>query len=143
MSLLQRVERAQQGADNPSAVASLPVEPAAPPKPVQAPSRDALLRDIKVRLQAEAMRAFDALRDVAGAADARSKVEGIVDRVIDAHGFVVTRDERLRLIEEVADNLTGFGPLEPLLRDETITEVMVNGPRHIYIERGGKDRARR
>jgi pilus assembly protein CpaF len=34
--------------------------------------------------------------------------------------------------------LTGLGPLEPLLRDETITEIMVNGPRHVYIERGGK-----
>jgi len=38
----------------------------------------------------------------------------------------------------MADDLTGLGPLEPLLRDETITEVMVNGPKHIYIERGGK-----
>ena len=96
------------------------------------------MRDVRIRLQAEVIRAFDALRDVAGAADARIKVQGIVDRVIDANGFVVSRDERLHLIEEVADNLTGFGPLEPLLHDETITEVMVNGPRHIYVERGGK-----
>ena len=57
---------------------------------------------------------------------------------IAAQGFAVTRDERERLVEELIDEVTGFGPLEPLLSDETITEVMVNGPNHIYIERGGK-----
>ena len=138
MTLLQRVARAQQGADIPNAGTTVPVEPAAPPKPARVPAREELLREVRVRLQEEVIRAFDALREVSGAADARSKVEGIFDRVIDVHGFAVTRDERLRLIEEVADDLTGFGPLEPLLRDETITEVMVNGPSHIYIERGGK-----
>ena len=138
MSLLQRVERAQHGSDSPSAVAALPVEPAAPPKPAQAASRDALLREIKVRLQAEAVRAFDALRDSSNPADARTKLEGIVDRVIAVHGFVVTREERLRLLEETTDDFTGLGPLEPFLRDESITEVMVNGPTHVYIERGGK-----
>jgi pilus assembly protein CpaF len=75
---------------------------------------------------------------VSDAAEARGKVEAIVERVVNEHGFTVTRHERLRLIEEMADDLTGLGPLEPLLRDETITEVMVNGPKHIYIERGGK-----
>ncbi len=138
MSLLQRVERAQHGADIPNTGALVPVGPGAPPKPAPGPAREELLREIRVRLQDEVIRAFDALREVSGAADARSKVEGIFDRVIDVYGFAVTRDERLRLIEEVADDLTGFGPLEPLLRDETITEVMVNGPGHIYIERNGK-----
>jgi pilus assembly protein CpaF len=140
MSLLQRVERAQQGAGTPSGTGALvPVmPPAAPPSPTRAPARDDLLRDIKVRLQDEAMKVFDALVDVTDPAEARAKVETILDRVIDAHKFSVTREERLRLIEEVADDVTGFGPLEPFLRDETITEVMVNGPRHIYIERGGK-----
>ena len=38
----------------------------------------------------------------------------------------------------MVQEITGFGPLEPLLNDETITEVMVNGPEHIYIERAGK-----
>jgi pilus assembly protein CpaF len=68
----------------------------------------------------------------------RDKVAEIVDRAITGQGFVVTRDERLRLIEEVTNDLTGFGPIEPFLKDETITEVMVNGPDHVYIERRGK-----
>ena len=44
----------------------------------------------------------------------------------------------MRLVQEMINEVTGFGPLEPLLHDETITEVMVNGPDHIYIERAGK-----
>src|SRR5450830_485784 len=138
MSLLQRVERAQHGADIPNAGALVPVGPGAPPKPAPSPAREELLRDIRVRLLDELIRAFDALREVPGAADARSKIEGTVDRAIDAHGFIVTRDERLRLIDAMADDLTGLGPLEPLLSDETITEIMVNGPSHVYIERNGK-----
>ena len=142
MSLLQRVERAQQGVASPKAGTTagtmVPVGPAEPPKPARVPAREEALREIRVSLQDEAIRAFDALREASSAAESRSKVEAIFDRVIDAHGFAVTRDERLRLIEEVADDLTGLGPLEALLRDETITEVMVNGPSHIYIERGGK-----
>ncbi len=58
--------------------------------------------------------------------------------MIGANSFAVTRDERLRLVEEMIHEITGFGPLEPLLNDPTITEVMVNGPNHIYIERAGK-----
>jgi pilus assembly protein CpaF len=137
MSLLQRVARAQRGADIPNAVIAVPVEPAARSTPAQDPAREALLREIRIRLQDEVVSVLDTLRDVSGA-DATSKIEGIVDRAITARGFAVTRDERLRLIEEMADDFTGLGPLEPLLRDETITEVMVNGPRQIYIERGGK-----
>jgi pilus assembly protein CpaF len=138
MSLLQRVERAQHGADIPDAVAPVPAGPGAPPKPAPSPARAELLREIRVRLLDELIKAFDALREVPGAADARSKIEGTVDRAIDVHGFIVTREERLRLIDEMADDLTGLGPLEPLLRDETITEIMVNGPSHVYIERNGK-----
>jgi pilus assembly protein CpaF len=58
--------------------------------------------------------------------------------MIGEQNFAVTRLERERLVDEMANDVTGFGPIEPLLHDETITEVMVNGPRHVYIERHGK-----
>ncbi len=137
MSLLQRVERVQQGTDVPNAGAGVPVAPPAP-KAAGVPGREELLRDIRIRLQEEVISAFDSLLDVSKATDLRSKVEVIVDRTMGLHGFAVTRDERLRLIEEMVDEIAGLGPLELLLHDETITEVMVNGPTHIYIERGGK-----
>jgi pilus assembly protein CpaF len=154
MSLLRRVEKAQQAAGNAGARALVPVTPAAtpalptpptPPTPSRMPrppqqaftSRDDLLTSIRHQLQGEVIRAFDSLLDVSPA-DVRGKSEGIVERVVEEGGFAVTRLERSRLVDEMVNDVTGFGPLEPLLKDETITEVMVNGPSHVYIERSGK-----
>jgi pilus assembly protein CpaF len=138
MSLLQRVERAQQATETPNAAALVPVMAPPPPQTAaQVSGREDLLRTIRLHLQAEVISAFDTLLD-AKVTDVRTKIEGIVDRTIALHGFAVTRVERLRLIDEMANDVTGFGPLEPLLHDETITEIMVNGPSHIYIERNGK-----
>jgi pilus assembly protein CpaF len=50
----------------------------------------------------------------------------------------LTREERRQIIREITDDILGYGPLEPLLRDDTITEVMVNGYDRVYIERLGK-----
>ncbi|MBI3749989.1 MAG: CpaF family protein, partial [Chloroflexi bacterium] len=96
-----------------------------------------MLRGIRLRLVEETIGAFDPKLDVKNAADVRAKIEGIVDRVLAVNEFAVTRDERIRLVEEMIDEVTGLGPLEPLLMDDSITEVMVNGPDHVYIERGG------
>jgi len=137
MSLMQRVERAQQGADNPSAIAIVPVSNVVLTTSSRAPEREELLRNVRLRLQEEIVGAFDTLVD-ATPAEARSRIETLVDRVMVAQGFVVTRDERLRLILEMVNDVTGLGPLEPLLNDDSITEIMVNGPSQIYIERGGK-----
>ena len=62
----------------------------------------------------------------------------MVDRVIGLSGYAVTRDERLRFVEDMVAGIQGLGPIEAFLKDETITEVMVNGPDQIYIERAGK-----
>jgi pilus assembly protein CpaF len=139
MSLLQRVQRAQQAAAGADASAVVPVAPPPPPppNPALAQNREQYLREIRARLQQEVIVASATLRDIS-TDQIRGRMEGIVDRIIDEHGFAVTRDERLRLIEELVDDVTGLGPLEPLLVDPSITEVMVNGPRQVYIERGGK-----
>jgi pilus assembly protein CpaF len=50
----------------------------------------------------------------------------------------LTRDERRQLVREITDDILGYGPLEPFLRDDSVTEVMVNGGERIYIERSGK-----
>jgi pilus assembly protein CpaF len=139
MSLLRRVERAQQvlaGSGSGELVPVMAPPPVLPPQP-RTPAREALLRDLRHRLVQEIINAFDTLLDDQ-VVDVRTKIEGIVDRTIATHGFAVTRDERTRLVDEMADDVTGFGPLEPLLHDDTVTEVMVNGPTHVYIERAGK-----
>jgi pilus assembly protein CpaF len=53
-------------------------------------------------------------------------------------GTPLTRDERRLLVRQLTDDILGYGPLEPLLADESITEVMVNGYDRVYVERGGK-----
>jgi pilus assembly protein CpaF len=50
----------------------------------------------------------------------------------------LTREERRQITREIADDILGYGPLEPFLRDDTVTEVMVNAHDRIFIERGGK-----
>jgi pilus assembly protein CpaF len=157
MSLLQRVERAQQAA---AAAANPAAKPTAPPTPTppgaipppnalvpvlpppertppRAPAREDLLHEIRVVMQLEVVGAFDALVD-APPNEVRGRIEKIFDEVVTKHGFAVTRIERERLVEEMINDVTGLGPIEPLLHDESITEVMVNGPDHIYIERAGK-----
>ncbi|MBQ7705757.1 MAG: CpaF family protein [Selenomonadaceae bacterium] len=50
----------------------------------------------------------------------------------------LTRGERFQLIDDICDELLGLGPLEPLLKDEKITEIMINGPKDIFVEQKGK-----
>ncbi len=50
----------------------------------------------------------------------------------------LTREERRQLVREITDDILGYGPLEPFLRDDTVTEIMVNGHDKVYIERAGK-----
>jgi hypothetical protein len=112
--------------------------PASTPRnPAHNAARENLLRDIRLRLRAEAARDSHSL-SAAAPADIRGLIEAMVDRVIGQTGYAVTRDERLSLVDLMVAEIVGFGPLEPLLKDETITEIMVNGPGHIYIERNGK-----
>ncbi len=146
MSLLQRVEKAQRGAD--TAVEAVAEEPATapeitapkgpPPRVARTPAREALLTEIRGLVQVEVIGAFESLLEATDPREVRGTLAGMIDRIVTKHAFAVTRDERLSLIDEVVHEVTGLGPLEPLLADETITEVMVNGPNNIFIERGGK-----
>src|SRR6195952_4559719 len=61
-----------------------------------------------------------------------------VDEAIALDKTPLTRQERAQVAREITDDILGYGPLEPFLRDETITEIMVNGSSNIYIERRGK-----
>src|SRR5262245_9120024 len=61
-----------------------------------------------------------------------------VEQELTAERTPLTRDEHSRLVKEITDDILGYGPLEPLLADDSVTEVMVNGYDHIYIERAGK-----
>jgi pilus assembly protein CpaF len=66
------------------------------------------------------------------------RVEEITDQVMNQEGKFASRAERQKIIEDILDEIIGLGPLEPLLKDPDITEIMVNSPTNIYIEREGK-----
>lgn len=66
------------------------------------------------------------------------KVRATLQEVLALEETPLTVTDRARLAQEIADDILGYGPLEPFLRDPEITEVMVNGPTNIYIERSGR-----
>jgi pilus assembly protein CpaF len=152
MSLLKRIESARPGSTSPGAPGAgpgspggnLPAIPGGPPTPPitprltsQAPVRESF-RDVKFRIQSRVIQDLDPKLDLSNQVEVRRQIEEIFGKVIDEEGLALTRAERVRMLEQITDEIIGLGPLEPLLRDESITEVMVNGPRQVYIERSGK-----
>ncbi|WP_318208965.1 MULTISPECIES: CpaF family protein [unclassified Streptomyces] len=72
------------------------------------------------------------------AAERRARLERVLGHIISREGPVLSTAERAQLIRRVVDEALGLGVLEPLLEDASITEIMVNGPDQIFIERAGR-----
>lgn len=68
----------------------------------------------------------------------RREIRLVVEHLSDAEDTLLNRSERERLVEEVLDETFGLGPLELLLKDPTISDILINGPKNIYCERRGK-----
>src|SRR5919112_519380 len=66
------------------------------------------------------------------------KVRDMLQRALEEEETPLPRQERQRLVSEIADDVLGFGPIAPMLRDPTVTEIMVNAPDVIYVEREGR-----
>jgi pilus assembly protein CpaF len=103
----------------------------------QVPQRESF-RDTKFRIQQRVIQDLDPKLDLSNQIEVRRQIEELFGKVADEEGLALTRAERVRMLEQITDEILGLGPLEPLLRDETITEVMVNGPQQVYIEREGR-----
>jgi pilus assembly protein CpaF len=66
------------------------------------------------------------------------EIGAALDRVLASDGHPLPQNARLRIIREVYDEVRGYGPIEPLIEDATLTEIMVNGPKQVYAERDGQ-----
>jgi pilus assembly protein CpaF len=66
------------------------------------------------------------------------QLEGLVSELLVEHRLQLNRPEQDDLVYRIVNDMMGLGPLEPLLEDEAITDIMINGPKQIYVERGGK-----
>ena len=149
MSLLRRIEGQRPAGQQPAA----PAAPGAPPPPLGstppkaptegplsqtvAPARD-VNRDVRLRLQTKIINNLDPRLDLSDVKAVRTNIEEMFNKFLDEDGTAITRVERQKMLESIFDEILGFGPIQPLLNDDTITEVMVNGPFRVYLERKGK-----
>ena len=133
MSLLRRIEQEKQSSTQQQAaqMSEMQVRRRA------APSRDAYM-DLKTRIQNKLIAEMDPTMDVTQTDTVRKTIEELYDNILAEEARVLSRAERQRLFEQVVSEILGLGPLEPLIADPTVTEIMVNGAKNIYVERGGK-----
>ena len=69
---------------------------------------------------------------------ASTKVTQAITEILNEEGRLLTDTDRVRLVEEIKNELLGLGPLEPLLWDDDVSDILVNGPNQVYVERQGK-----
>jgi pilus assembly protein CpaF len=135
VSLLKRIEQSQD------------------PKAQQQPSKFEELRrkrmtpgvtgrdagsDLKNRIQQRLIAELDPSMDVTQSAEMRATIQEMFETMLQEEQIVLTRNEKRQLFEQIVSEILGYGPLEQYLSVEGITEIMVNGPRSIYLERAGK-----
>lgn len=106
--------------------------------PTQRRDEDNSQSDLRTRVQMRLINELDPKLDLTNTAKVRQQVEEIFNSILDSENIVLARSERARLFESIAADIIGFGPLQELLNDTDITEIMVNGPKRIYVEKRGK-----
>jgi pilus assembly protein CpaF len=92
---------------------------------------------IRERVQHRLLAELNPAVSAANHSEVRRAVERIFGEILASVDLPLSRSERNDLFEQVLADILGFGPLEPLLRDESVTEVLVNGPKQVFVERNG------
>jgi pilus assembly protein CpaF len=142
MSLLKRIKDGQGGeapAGGGSSSGPLRIK-SADKSSRRAPSstqRDAF-RDLKERIQDKLVAELDPAMDVSRTDEVRRTIQDMYDQILSQENIILSRAERERLFEGIVAEILGFGPLEVLLSDEAVSEIMVNGPDKVFVERKGK-----
>lgn len=122
-------------------VAPRPAAPAPAPAPAKArPSKEKIeqFNALKMRLHRKLIDKLDLARMTGDDDSLREQVKEVVSMLADQENTLLNFNERQRLINEVLDETFGLGPLEVLLGDPTISDILVNGPKQVYVERRGK-----
>jgi pilus assembly protein CpaF len=117
-----------------------PQAPVSAPRPGMSPSIGSQegLTDFKNRVQMKLLSTLESTTDMSHKEQLRQNIERVIDEMILEEHITISRPEKIRLYESICAELIGFGPLDSLLDDEAITEIMVNGANHIYVEKRGK-----
>jgi pilus assembly protein CpaF len=150
MSLLKRIEQGQSGSSSSSSntppsnndqggegsrLSSLQARRVN--APITSPQAGSYF-DLKTRVQNKLLSELDPSMDITRTDEVRRTIQDLFEQILAEENIVLSRPERARLFEQIAAEILGFGPLQPLLEDDTITEIMVNGAKNLYIERKGK-----
>ena len=127
----------------PVAKATLGARPAAPSAEVVAADKEKKrkerLMELKVELHKRLLENLNlAALEHATEANLKSEIADITAEALSEMSVVLNKDDRGQLNQELYDEVMGLGPLEPLLKDESVSDILVNGPHRIFVERGGK-----
>ena len=130
-------------ADKPNEVSKslrkAPMAPAAAAKPDKEVKRKERLAEIRLQLHQELLDNLNlSALENAAESDLRNEITAIASEALEEMNVVLNRDERTDLYQQLFDEVTGLGPIEPLLKDETVNDILINGPNQIFIERDGK-----
>ena len=146
MSLLKRIEKgtpappaasARPGSNNaPSVGPKLPADKQIRRAPSM-PQKDAF-KELKERIQDRLIAELDPAMDVSRTDEVRRTIQDMFDQILTQESIILSRSERERLFEGIVAEILGFGPIEVLLADEHVSEIMVNGPEKVFVERKGK-----
>jgi pilus assembly protein CpaF len=131
MSLLRRIE-GNPPAGGQTVITEEPARRASP-----AAQRE-MSSDLRSLVQNKLISELDPKMDLGDRNKVERTIEDLFSAILEQEGIIISRVERARLFEQITADILGYGPIEPLLRDETISEVMVNGPKCVYVERKGK-----
>ena len=93
---------------------------------------------LKEKIRQHLIRNYDVFKGSIKESELRKTIEKAIKDIVDREYLIVNAAERKRIVDDLVDEVTGFGPLKPLLEDPSVTEIMVNGPNNIYIEKDGK-----
>ncbi len=148
MSLLKRIEQGSERRPTPAQRAEQPsVEGRRPSRlgnlqtrrtPPPGVAQQEAYRDLKTRVQNRLIAELDPSMDLNRTQEVRRVIRELFEQILHEESVVLSRAEKQRLFEAIVAEILGFGPLQPLLEDDSITEIMVNGAKNIYIERAGK-----
>jgi pilus assembly protein CpaF len=94
--------------------------------------------DLKTRLHRELVKQLDLTKMVGDEDVLREQVKDVVTTLLDAEQTLLNYNEKQRLIEEVLDETFGLGPLEVILADPSVSDILINGPHQVYVEQKGK-----
>ena len=139
MSLLKRFEGGETPRDRQPVMGHSPCEPVAPRRPAFAPepSKD-VMDELKTRIQNRLISELDAPVSLTNILQIRQRIQDAFENIIAQEDIVISRLERQRLLSRIAAEIIGLGPLEPLLQDDDVSEIMVNGSNQVYVERHGR-----